>query len=649
MSGNVNVFTATASNKTDSAFNAIQNNIKKTNKESQKLNGSLRMMRGGFGQLGHQVQDVAVQLQMGQNPLMVLTQQGSQVASLFGPTGAIIGAVGAVAGALAGALLPGLISSGKEVDELHEKVKNLASLMKKDGKTGAVEYAGALAEISAVSAAATESLSMQAVETAQERFSKLRKDLSETVKSFNNIIIAQVGYEQHVVEAHKILGLQKEDYDRLNKSLHSLDITTHSGREAVMGMLNELQKSQAATGAVDEDFKGLIDRFRATHIEMSTLQRDLKEFSEVGAPGVATATDDMTSSFDQLIERIEKLNDKTNKLSPAEQIARQIKGNKDLTSEQKRQALERLRAIELVRMQGDAVDALTKARIKDEREAEKARRQREREEQRGIAAGIKDQEAKDRERLKTEKKLEGMRTGFLSELELISQQESQRLTFVKGLDDSFFDATRTREDMITMIERDSALQRMRIAEEEQEKKQKIAEAGQQVVLQGLQMMASSFAEGTAAQKTAFLAYKSFAAAEAVISAELAAAKMLAMGVGIFGLGAIPASNLVRGMGYASAAIIMAQAVASFEGGGFTGRGARSGGMDGKGGFMAMLHPNEKITDMHNGGGSGITIINNVDATGAGPEVDQKIRTAMEKTSRTTIQTVRDLAGRGRLV
>ena len=62
-----------------------------------------------------------------------------------------------------------------------------------------------------------------------------------------------------------------------------------------------------------------------------------------------------------------------------------------------------------------------------------------------------------------------MRTGFLSELELISQQENQRLTFVKGLDDSFFDATRTREDMITMIERDSALQRMRIAEEEQEK------------------------------------------------------------------------------------------------------------------------------------------------------------------------------------
>lgn len=36
--------------------------------------------------------------------------------------------------------------------------------------------------------------------------------------------------------------------------------------------------------------------------------------------------------------------------------------------------------------------------------------------------------------------------------------------------------------------------------------------------------------------------------------------------------------------------------ASFDGGGFTGSGARSGGLDGKGGFMAMLHPQETVID-----------------------------------------------------
>lgn len=35
---------------------------------------------------------------------------------------------------------------------------------------------------------------------------------------------------------------------------------------------------------------------------------------------------------------------------------------------------------------------------------------------------------------------------------------------------------------------------------------------------------------------------------------------------------------------------------SFAGGGYTGSGSRSGGLDGEGGFMAMLHPNETVVD-----------------------------------------------------
>lgn len=43
---------------------------------------------------------------------------------------------------------------------------------------------------------------------------------------------------------------------------------------------------------------------------------------------------------------------------------------------------------------------------------------------------------------------------------------------------------------------------------------------------------------------------------------------------------------------------------SFDGGGFTGGGSRTGGMDGKGGFMAMLHPNETVIDHTRGGRTG---------------------------------------------
>ena len=38
------------------------------------------------------------------------------------------------------------------------------------------------------------------------------------------------------------------------------------------------------------------------------------------------------------------------------------------------------------------------------------------------------------------------------------------------------------------------------------------------------------------------------------------------------------------------------AVTSLDGGGFTGSGSRSGGVDGKGGFPAILHPNETVID-----------------------------------------------------
>lgn len=44
--------------------------------------------------------------------------------------------------------------------------------------------------------------------------------------------------------------------------------------------------------------------------------------------------------------------------------------------------------------------------------------------------------------------------------------------------------------------------------------------------------------------------------------------------------------------------------ASYDGGGYTGPGSRSGGLDGKGGFMAMLHPQETVVDHTKGQGVG---------------------------------------------
>ena len=94
---------------------------------SKKTSDSVRKLRSTAGQLGFQVQDIAVQLQSGTNAMIVFGQQGSQIAGAFGPGGAIVGAVIAV-GAAVGTALVAHFSNGteaakdfkKEIDELTE-------------------------------------------------------------------------------------------------------------------------------------------------------------------------------------------------------------------------------------------------------------------------------------------------------------------------------------------------------------------------------------------------------------------------------------------------------------------------------------------------------------------------------------------------
>ena len=62
----------------------------------------------------------------------------------------------------------------------------------------------------------------------------------------------------------------------------------------------------------------------------------------------------------------------------------------------------------------------------------------------------------------------------------------------------------------------------------------------------------------------------------------------------------------------------ADAIQIMDGGGYTGSGVRAGGIDGKGGFPAILHPNETVIDHTKGQGIGTTVnfnISTVDAAG----------------------------------
>ena len=162
-----------------------------------------------------------------------------------------------------------------------------------------------------------------------------------------------------------------------------------------------------------------------------------------------------------------------------------------------------------------------------------------------------------------------------------------------------------------------------------------------------------FAEGSAGAKAFFVVSQALAAGTAIVNGLMSAMSIRAAYAQLAALTANPGllaigeahANVTKAIGFATAGLIAGQTLASFEGGGFTGHGARAGGLDSRGGFLAMLHPNESVID-HNRSGQGVTIINNVDATG-GADVDLKIASAMELASARTVETIHDLMSRRR--
>ena len=94
------------------------------------------------------------------------------------------------------------------------------------------------------------------------------------------------------------------------------------------------------------------------------------------------------------------------------------------------------------------------------------------------------------------------------------------------------------------------------------------------------------------------------------------------------------------------------ALNTYDGGGFTGAGSRTGGVDGKGGFPAILHPNETVIDHTKGqniGGGGVTVIqnNNFESGVSRAEISAMIPRIVDTTKQAVFDAQRrSVSGRG---
>ena len=151
-------------------------------------------------------------------------------------------------------------------------------------------------------------------------------------------------------------------------------------------------------------------------------------------------------------------------------------------------------------------------------------------------------------------------------------------------------------------------------------RQQVALAGASDLFGNLTEITAQFAgEQSGIYKAMFVAQKAFAIAQSMVAIQqgiaLAAANPWPLNLAAMASVAAATAGLVSNI---------SSVAMSFEGGGFTGSGPRSGGLDGKGGFMAMVHPNETIIDhtkqgggKSGGGGLNMTVNLIEDASKAG--------------------------------
>lgn len=461
---------------TQAAFNSVQRNIRRTSQQSKQLTGQLRLMRGGFGQIGHQVQDIAVQLSMGTNALIVFGQQGSQIASLFGPKGAVLGAFAAVAAAIGVVFMRDTKKAGKELETFGEK---------------AIQAAKEVGILTDISRAFLIEIQRGKVNQAGNEYAKYKQRLDEATAAAKQLKSDQKALSGGTMTLAQSVRLQGKTVQEVNAEYEEQQrqITILAGQAEILKR------------AHNEEIQAL----RALHEQANPYQ------------DVAKNAKDATESLLESIREREERED----LAMKARLAR-------LSN---LQSINNLEMAELIRL-------------------DKAR-----------------QDAHDKE------------------------QERQNLAMESRL------AALDNLHTVNNAEMDSIRKTAEAAEAAEERKRAAQDQTVSYLQTTLGNIASAMKEGSAEQKALLVAEQGMRVVSATMAAFDAANKAMAASGGNPIVGGV-----VLALGLANAAAIAGQAIASFEGGGMIPDGPRAGGVDGRGGRMAIVHPNEKITDMSRGGG-----------------------------------------------
>jgi hypothetical protein len=537
------------------------NQTEQVGQKAKVVQGNFKAMKGSTQQVSYQLQDIAVQAQMGTNAFVILGQQGPQLASIFGSGGAVVGALIAFGALAGGVLVTALTGTTDAMKELEEEANKLSE---------------DITRLTAAEQAYQRILIKEKIDDQKDALASLQEELKGASRAFvllsgesqgeslKEYIETEEEFTKRTFEMRSEIQLAKQNIESLGKSI---DGTSNITEDLIVNLEKEVQvlgltARQAAileavnSGADPKD----VNRLHLLYNKIEAHKKEQKALKDKAAEDKA-ASDKLENFNAKLDEQAQLMTLVGDALylyqaqqagatgADAKALAEKIKLNAELKESarlKKEEAAEAKRAddkaksdakieakrIESLRVQG--ADRIRQIEINglDEKSA--------------ILEQAKDQ-LDELDQLKV-KELQGEQAYRDARNNIIQQAQAE----IKELNDK-------------EIEEEAR----KAAEKEKIRNQlnsNILGQASSFANESLAIIEQGFGKESAAYKAMFAAQQGLAIAQAIMATETSAAAALAPPpLGLGPVAGLPYSNVIRGLGYASVGIIAGQTVAGLTG------------------------------------------------------------------------------------
>lgn len=510
-----------------------EGNLNNLAKGANKTNGPFRAMRGSMQQVSWQLQDVAVQAQMGTSAFTILGQQGPQLASIFGPGGAVVGAIVAFGAMIGGVLYNSLTGASELTKELTESTKDLHE------ETDNLN--GALRELAVLQAA--------------KRQKELEKAIVEATAEMekSEVVIKSVALGAVVMDS----------------TLEKANDTITQQKGVIAAANNELKELARQNDGVSDSTEKLNDKLREELLELQLTEEQFLRYK--AAQGGATA-----AQIEGIVAAQGLINSEKEKAKALEDAEKALKKSKEELASYSEGLYHQLAALHLsgdalyyyqAALKGGTAEqitanaellqsiALRKEKIKSDADAAKAKAKAD-----ADAAKAEERAEQDAQKLATAAAQRGLDS--VTQLALQHQAERDQLQEhlkKKRITQEEYDAaiigqSRETADALSEIDKKALADKQAIADAKAQIDQQLLSSASALVGQ----LAGVAEEGSREAKILFGIEKGIAVATTIINAHVAAQQAMT---------ALPypmnvaASNMVLGMGYASAGVIAGTAIA----------------------------------------------------------------------------------------